>query len=207
MSYHIYTTNGIILKRTPFGEDSVLSHILTEDLGLIMASARAARLSASKLRSALQEYAHITLSCIKSKNGWKVTNVIEKGSFFFQYPEYSHRTMAQIATLLLKMITGESPHPEIFQTVRTGFEFLQNISEENISNFEILAVLRILHQLGYVAGGGETKYQHTQGSPMYAEVFLKDTTEWNDKLLEKVGKFKSTLVGLINKGLKESHLT
>ena len=207
MSYHIYTTDGIILKRTPFGEANVLLHILTEDLGLIMASARAARLSVSKLRPALQEYALVSLSCIKGKNGWKVTNVVEKGSFYFEYPEYTHQVVAQIGTLLLKMISGEAPHPEIFQTVLTSFEFLKSLLEKDVANFEILVVLRILHQLGYVASGGETKLQHTQGSPMYVEIFLNDATEWNNELLEKVEKSKSTLVGLINKGLKESHLT
>ena len=194
MSYHIYTTDGIILKRTPFGEANVLLHILTEDLGLIVVSARAARLFSSKLRPALQEYAHVSLSCIKGKNGWKITNVVEKGSFFFQYPEYSHGIIAQITFLLLKMITGEAPHPEIFQTVRTSFEFLKFVQEKDILNFEILAVLRILYQLGYVSFDSNN------------EVFLKSGTEWNNQLIQKIGKSKPTLVGLINKGLKESHL-
>ena len=42
---------------------------------------------------------------------------------------------------------------------------------------------------------------------MYMEVFLRDATEWDDELLQRVAEFKPTLVGLINKGLKESHLT
>ena len=194
MSYHIYTTNGIILKRTPFGEANVLLHILTEDLGLIMASARAARLSVSKLRPALQEYALVSLSCIKGKNGWKVTNVVEKGSFYFEYGEFTHKVVAQIGTLLLKMISGESPHPEIFQIVRTGLEFLRELSQEKIPNFEILIVLRILKELGYVSGSELSRTD------------LDNSVEWNDELLEKVGQSKKTLVDLINKGLKESHL-
>ena len=195
MSYHIYTTDGIILKRTPFGEANVLLHILTEDLGLIMASARAARLSVSKLRPALQEYAHISLSCIKSKNGWKVTNVVPKGSFYFEYPEYSHKVVAQVTSLLLKMISGESPHPEIFQTIHSGFEFLRQLSQEKIPDFEILMVLRIIKELGYVSGSELSRTD------------LDNSVEWNDELLKKVGESKKTLVGLINKGLKESHLT
>ena len=130
MSYHIYTTDGIILKRTPFGEANILLHILTEDLGLIMASARSARLSVSKLRPALQEYAYVSVSCIKGKNGWKITNVVEKGSFYFDMPEHSHKVLAQVVWVLLKMIQGESVHPEIFQTVKSGFEFLKSLSEK-----------------------------------------------------------------------------
>lgn len=194
MSYHIYTSDGIILKRTPFGEANILLHILTEDLGLIIASARSARLSASKLRSALQEYAHISVSCVKGKNGWKVTNVVEKGSFFFEYEEYLHKTVSQVAFLLLKMIQGETPHPEIFQTVKTGFEFLKNVSEKDILNFETLTVLRVLFQLGYVVRDSVT------------EIFLKNTVEWNNELLEKVGENKTNIIGIINKALTESHL-
>lgn len=194
MSYHIYTTDGIILKRTPFGEANILLHILTSDLGLIIASARSARLSSSKLRSALQEYAHISVSCVKGKNGWKITNVVEKGSFFFEYKEHLHKTVSQVAFLLLKMIQGETPHPEIFQTVKTGFDFLKSLSEKDISNLETLMVLRILYQLGYVVVNSET------------EIFLKETVEWDNELVEKVGENRIGIIGIINKALNESHL-
>lgn len=194
MSYHIYTTDGIILKHTTFGEANILLYILTADLGLIMASAQAARLSSSKLRSALQEYTFVSVSCIKGKNGWKITNVIEKENFFFDYPTYSHRVLSQIAFVLLKMIQGESPHKEIFQTIKSDCDFLKSLSEKDVSNFEILAVLRILYQLGYVE-----KSQNINA-------FLEDTEEWNESILDKVSQNKKEAIFIINKGLKESHL-
>ncbi len=206
MSYHIYTTEGIILKRTPFGEANVVLHILTADLGLIMASARSARLSVSKLRPALQEYTLGSVSAVKSKNGWKITNVVETGNFFFEYPKYCHRTLAQISSVLLQMITGESPHPEIFQTVKSGFQTLGVWAPLTpsvggwetglISNFEALMVLRILHELGYISYRGDTS----------VEELLKNMNEWNTALLEKSGQNKKNIISLINKGLKESHL-
>ncbi|MEQ1561180.1 MAG: recombination protein O N-terminal domain-containing protein [Nitrospira sp.] len=194
MSYHIYTTEGIILKRTPFGEANILLHVLTADLGLIIASARSARLSVSKLRPALQEYSHVSISCIKGKNGWKVTNVVDKGSFYFGLPEHTHRTLSQVASVLLKMITGESPHREVFETVKTGFDFLKNVDPENISNFETLLVLRILYELGYVVKDSET------------EIFLEEVNEWGDILLERIKENKIKVVAVINKALKESQL-
>ncbi|MFZ2621457.1 MAG: recombination protein O N-terminal domain-containing protein [Minisyncoccia bacterium] len=194
MSYHIYTTPGIILKRTPFGEANIMLHVLTRDLGLIIASARSARLSVSKLRSALQEYTYVSLSCIKGKNGWKITNVVENGSFFYEYPEYSHVTMAQVASVLMKMIPGESPHPEIFETIESGFEFLESLREVSTPDFEVLIVLRILYQLGYVVINENT------------EIFLKNTTEWNELILQKIKENKVKIIGLINKALKESQL-
>ena len=194
MPYHIYTTDGIILKRTPFGEANVLLHILTADLGLIMASARSARLSVSKLRPALQEFECVTLSCVKGKSGWKITNVVEKGSFYYGFPEYSHKTVAQIASILLQMIVGEVPHREIFQTIKSGFEFMREITEGSISSFEILSVLRVLFLLGYVDKNSDT------------EVFLQDISLWSMSLLEEIMKNKIKIVGVINKALQESHL-
>ncbi len=194
MSYHIYTTEGIILKRTPFGEANVLLHILTEDLGLIIASARSARLTVSKLRPALQEYSLVTISCVNGKNGWKVTNVSVKENSFFNQPQYARRVVAQVSSVLLKMIQGEDPHKEVFQIAKSGFEYLKYVSEEKIKNFEILIVLRIMFELGYVAKTEELN------------VFLSFLEEWNMDILQKVESQNKFLVALINKGLSESHL-
>ncbi|MFA5888932.1 MAG: recombination protein O N-terminal domain-containing protein [Candidatus Paceibacterota bacterium] len=194
MSYHIYTTDGIILKRKTFGEANVLLHVLTYDLGLIIASAQGARLSSSKLRSALQEYTLNSISCVKGKNGWKMTNAVEKENFFFNYPAYSHKTLSQVGFVLLKMIPGESPHKEIFQTIKTGFEFLKFLPEKHVSDFEVLIVLRILHQLGYVENKKDT------------DSFLENNEEWNELILEKVLKNKKNIIPIINKALKESQL-
>lgn len=194
MSYHIYTTDGIVLKRTVFGEADVLLYILTEKLGLILASARSARLQSSKLAPSLQEYSLISVSCIKGKNGWKITNVSEKENFFFNSPKFIHLLIAKIVSLLLKMIQGEHPHPEIFQIILGGFDFLKSLSKNDIAFFEIIIVLRILYELGYVVSSEST------------EDFLKEPTVWMSSLFIKVSKRKETLVGIINKALAESHL-
>jgi recombinational DNA repair protein (RecF pathway) len=194
MSYHIYTTNGIILKRTGFGEANILLYVLTEDLGLIIASARSARLSVSKLRPALQEYSYVSLSCVKGKNGWKITNVAGAGNLYFDLPKQFHVVLARISGVLLKMITGEHPHPEIFHTVREAFFNVKNVSTENLQNFETLLVLRILFELGYVAKNPEI------------EKFLSSLSDWSEELLTEVGREKLELIGLINNGLRESHL-
>ncbi|HEY0221020.1 MAG TPA: recombination protein O N-terminal domain-containing protein [Candidatus Paceibacterota bacterium] len=193
MSYHIYTTEGIILKRKGFGEADLFLHILTKDLGLILASAKSARLSSSKLKGALQEYSTLTVTCIKAKNGWKVTNVRGEGNLFFELPLYTHYVLAQLSSFILKNIVGELPQKEIFEIVKTGFEFLGTLKEEDLSEFEVLFVIRLLHKLGYVVLDSET------------EKYLKDSTIWDNKLLE-VRKDKIKLVGLINKALKESQI-
>jgi recombinational DNA repair protein (RecF pathway) len=194
MSYHVYTTEGIILKRTPFGEANILLHVLTLDLGLIIASARSARLSVSKLRPALQEYAQVTISMIHGKGGWKITNVVEKNNFFFDVPMESRSILAKVASVLMQMIPGESVHPEIFQTVRSGFEFLKTLSSKKVPDFECLMLLRILYQLGYVVNNSDT------------QIFLAELDTWDSELLEKIYNHKNTLIAIINKALHESQL-
>ncbi len=193
MGYHIYTTDGIVLKRTAFGEANVLLHILTKDLGLIMASARSVRLDSSKLRSALQEYSFVTISSIKGKNGWKLTNAVEHTNYFFGRSEEQSKVLAQITAMIIKMIPGEAIHPEIFDVVKTGFDFLGELKGNQIKLFEILVVLRVLHQLGYVAGDDLGD-------------LLKNPTVWSVDLLDIAGTKKEVLISIINKALKESQL-
>ena len=194
MAYHIYTTEGIILKRKAFREADVLLYVLTENLGLIVASARSARLSQSKLKGALEEYTYVSLSCVKGKNGWKITNVVDKENFFWRQSISSNKTLAQVSSVLLQMIQGESNHPEIFQTVKTAFLFLKDVKERDMGSFEILTVLRILYLLGYVV------------SDKITEIYLNNTNDWTESLLEKIALDKKIIVEAINKALKESHL-
>lgn len=194
MSYHVYTTDGIILKRTPFGEANILLHILTSDLGLIIASARSARLYVSKLRPALQESAYVSVSCIKGKNGWKITNVASKGSFYFDYPEHTHKVVSQVFMILLKMIVGEIPESNIFRIVKSGLISLKEINPSNVPDFEALIILRILNELGYVGSNSEM------------EKFLNNKLDWGNDVLELISNNKIAVVGVINKSLKVSQL-
>lgn len=194
MSYHIYTTNGIILKRTIIGEANAYFHILTEDLGLIVSLAQAVRKTSSKLKFTLQEYTFASISVVKSKNGWKITNSVSKNNFFYDCDQAKRDILARICSVILKMIPGESPHPEIFHTTLSGFEFLVSEKNVHISDFECLAVLRVLYHLGYVILDHNT------------EDFLKNTNVWSADLLQKTSENKTKIVSLINKGLKESQL-
>ena len=193
MSYSIYTTDGIVLRRTAFGEQNVLLHILTKNLGMILATVQAARSPKSKLNNSLQEFSLVYLSCVKGRNVWKVTNAEENENFFFQSGGELRGVLARLRLILLQTITGEFPQPEIFETVFSGFGFIKKYPE-NIYDFEVLVVFRILHKLGYVALDKET------------DIFLKDSS-WNVSLFQQVKNKKVALIKSINKALKESHLT
>lgn len=195
MSYHIYSTSGIVLKRTTFGESNAIFHILTRDFGLILASAQAVRSPKSKLSSALQEYSLILLSCIKGKNGWKITNASSKENFFFDYLSYAQRFISQTSSVLIRMMPGEEHHMEIFDSILASFLYLKNINNETeIGYLEILTIFRMMYLLGYISKDEKI------------EEFLTDTSLVNKDLLDKILLNKKVLVEKINKGLKESHL-
>jgi DNA repair protein RecO len=197
MSYHIYTTDGIVLKRQNFGESNSLFFVLTADLGLIIASAQAVRLGHSKLSPALQEYSLVSLSCVKGKNGWKITSAIPKENFFFDRPIFVQKIVSQIAAVLVRMMPGEQKNQEVFFVVLGGFSELKNVAEKNIPDFEVLMMLRILYELGYVDKNPQTeKFLQTDG----------ENADWSEKILSEVSSGKIELIRLINKGLEESQL-
>ncbi len=192
MSYHVYTTDGIILKRTAFGEANVVLHILTRDHGLIIASAQAVRMVNSKLNSALQEYSHTLLSCIKGKNGWKIINSASKENFFFPLSIKKQQIVARVASVLVQMLPGEEIHPAVFEVVCGGYTELVT-QDKFLKELEALLIARILYHLGYIGLKENTlEFVSTYG--------------WGGDVLEKVEKNKLLIISHINKAFKESQL-
>lgn len=194
MSYHVYNTKGIVIKRKVSGESDTVLYILTEDFGLIIASARATRNSGSKLKGSLQEYSLCEVSLVKGKNGWKITNAILINNFYFDLNKESKKILAKICLLLTKIIVGEIPHREVFDIVRSGFLSLSQSNEEDYRFIESLVVLRVLRELGYVVFNEESS------------IYLSDNNDWSSALLMHVKENSFEVVKLINKALKESQL-
>lgn len=194
MSYHIYTTPGIVLKRKTFGEANTLLYILTRDFGLIIASAKSTRHQKSKLRGFLEEYSEISVSLIKGKNGWKVTNASESGNLYFELPDYARKSLANVSLMLIKMIQGEAPQKEVFDLVQSGLWALRSVPEEEILDLEALIILRIMKELGYVVLSENVKS------------LANDNNSWDEEALSMVKKNKLEVVSLINNAIKESQL-
>lgn len=193
MSYRIYTTKGIVLKKKTSGEQNSLLYVLTKDLGLIIASARSTRTTGSKLRGLLEEYSYGEFSLVKGKNGWRLTNASSEGNFYFESQEYSRKTVAQICSVLTKMIQGEVEQEDIYDCVIESFQFLTTAGKSDITLVETLTVLRIMNLLGYV--------EHKDG---LTEIIKG--SEITPKILNEVFHNKIKIVGIINMAIKESQL-
>lgn len=134
MSYHIYTTKGLILSERPLREADRVYSILTRDLGLIRATALGVRKESSKLRGVLEPISLSTVSLVKGKEYWRITSA-ELVSRVVAKPE-----ILRPLALLDKLVQGEAHHAELFDAVEAG---LSSGSEEEF-------VAQMLFHLGYL---------------------------------------------------------
>jgi DNA repair protein RecO len=192
--HHIYHTEGIILGSKNFGETGKYYSIFTRDLGMIYASAQGVRKLSSKLRFILQDFAYVKVDLVQGKDFWRVTsagktNALENLS---RNPE-TFKIVSNIANLLKRLLAGVEKNERLFADLVNGFSVLENTKKkEDLQNIEMIIVLRILHNLGYI-GGGEV-LQNLVKSP------------FEEKLIFEVSKARSRVLSQINKALRETHL-
>jgi DNA repair protein RecO len=142
VSYHIYTTKGVILSHRPFREADRIYSILTKDLGLIRATALGVRKEASKLRGSLEPIALAVVSLVRGKEYWRVTSAESSARI------EARKVLLKPLALLERMVQGESAHPELFDVVE---KFLTSTSA--VEDLETRFVANILWQLGYIREG------------------------------------------------------
>jgi hypothetical protein len=80
----------------------------------------------------------------------------------------------------------------LFSDLINGFSVLEKSGKEELQNIEIILVLRILNNLGYI--GDNAVLQNLIKSP------------FEENLIFEVSKAKSQVLNQINKALKETHL-
>lgn len=140
MSYHIYTTKGIVLSERPVREADRIYHIMTRDLGLVRATAIGVRKEVSKLRGNIEPFSLAVVSFIKGKDHWRLTSA-ELIKVISSVP-----VVARPLALLEKLIQGEAPNLELFDIV----EKMIVSPKFNDEMFETRLVSQILFHLGYL---------------------------------------------------------
>lgn len=192
--HHIYHTEGIILGSRNYGEAGKCYYIFTRDLGLVFASAQGVRKMSSKLRFVLQDYAYVKIDFVRGKDFWRITSasktnelerLVEKKEAFLIF--------VNIAKLLKRLLAGEDPNQDLFGDVLHGLYILEkSTTTEELQNIEIILVLRILNNLGYV--GGNKNLENFVKSPLEKE------------LVFEISKNKKNVLSEINRALRETQL-
>lgn len=192
--HHIYHTEGIILGSKNYGETGRYYSVFTRDLGMIYASAQGVRKMSSKLRFVLQDFSYIKVDFVQGKDFWRITSA-SKTNKLEQLTKNlgTFEVLVNISRLLKRLLAGVEKNEALFDDLINGLSILENEKkEENLRNVEVIIVLRILNNLGYI--GGDEKLQN----------LIKSSFEEN--LIFEASKTRSQILNQINKALKETHL-
>ncbi|MDO8659991.1 MAG: DNA repair protein RecO [Candidatus Parcubacteria bacterium] len=192
--HHIYHTEGIILSSRSFGETGKYYSIFTRDLGMISATAQGVRKMSSKLRFVLQDFSYLKIDLVSGKNIFRITTASKTNKLeqIIKQPE-NFKVFANIARLLKRLLAGIEPNEVLFDDLINGLSILEKAkSKTDLHNIEIILVLRILNNLGYI--GADDILQNLIKSP------------FEENLIFEVSKSRTQALREINKALKETHL-
>lgn len=151
MSYHHYTTEGIILRREDRGENDAVYVVLTETLGLVIVQATGIRLLKSKLRTVLQQRNIVKITLVRGKTLWRVTTCV----FIATAPNVLAPAIPRLYKLLRQFVVFDESIPLIYQHFKNFFTIPEDVSSnsrrlkvaETITTARVLATLGMLDQI------------------------------------------------------------
>ncbi|MDQ3076084.1 MAG: DNA repair protein RecO [bacterium] len=192
--HHKYHTEAIVLGSSDYRESAKIFFVFTRDLGLLYASAQGVRKMSSKLRYVLQDFSYTKIDLVKGKDFWRITSACKTN----QLEEVTKQAdtlqvFAHVSKLLRRLLPEQEKNEDLFREVINGLFALDRAqTKEDISNIEIIIVLRILSNLGYI------------GDINSLENLIKSPLE--EDLIFEMSKNKSRAILEINKALRETQL-
>lgn len=179
------------------GEASRTYRLFTSDMGVVFARCQSSREVRSRHRYGLQFSSVSDISLVRSRDGWRITNVTPISSVFTSHDNVQKRILAvRVLQLVRRLVVDEEQGSVVFNLVWDGLSALEenDIPSEHLHSFEILFVLRILHELGYV-----------QSDPVYTTHLSRPYLFSHEHVLTFAPVHKKALVE-INRALEASHL-
>lgn len=186
--YQKYQTEAIVLRSYEYREADRVFALFTEEFGYVWARASAVRRESSRMRYALQNYAHANVSLVRGSSGWRLV-----GATAIATIGTAGSTFARIASLLSRLVGGEERNEYLFQTLRSAHEALRDANVEMRSAIELLAVARVLYALGYVSA-------EALGTALFTHSFF------SPKELAEAETARQKLLVSVNRALSETQL-
>lgn len=149
---HKYATRAVVLHRSPLAESAMLVALLTDDFGLVRARAEGLRKPGAKLAHALQTLSEVEVTLVRGKEGWRLSGALLARNRFEEFSRTERLRAGRVASLLLRLVHGESSDPVIYRLFSEFLEAFPGKSEELQDTIECLAALRIVSTLGLDAG-------------------------------------------------------
>lgn len=156
MSYHIYTTEALVLKSYPQGDGSRSLVLFTETLGLVHVHGQGLRELRSKLRHATDLLSFFQASLVRGRDRWRLSGA--SPTFLLSDVKLTRpkrKIAMELTALLSRFIHGEEPNEKLFCEIKNLFVFLEkeNLSPQELEALLIVGTLKILAALGYLDEG------------------------------------------------------
>lgn len=187
--HEIVVTEGLVLGKRFVREADALIQIFTP-AGLLRARATGARKEASKLRYGLEPLTAARYSLVRGRHEWRLVGVEGVARRHIAGTPPQRAAMARVARLLTRLIHGQEASAELFKTVTDGFDALGASAAPD--SVEVVLVLRILSQLGYLP--------HTEALAPFIE------GEFGIDIAAKALEARALLIRTINESLQATGL-
>lgn len=184
-----YPSRGIVLARYPHGEASTTLMVLTPEFGLIRVRAQGLRKPGAKLAPALQTLTECEAIFVRGKDGWRLSGAVLVCNWTQVLSREARARAGRVASLILRLVRGESSDPTIFFVFNDFLSSLRALSEVHQELAEVVVALAILKDLGL--DDGELSEQ--------ALVF-------NEEALTELMSGKRDMILRVNRGLTASGL-
>ena len=185
---HKYPTRAVVLSRASVAEESTLVTLLTREVGIVRARAQGVRKSGAKLASVLPTLSECDVVLVAGKDGWRLAGAVPAENWFARLSRDARVRAGRIASLLMRLVGGESPDPELFDIYAAFLAALASVPEAAYDAAECLAALRILAALGLDAG------------------VLPGEGGFSIETLRDVERQRAALVARVNRGIAASGL-
>ncbi|HWP61725.1 MAG TPA: recombination protein O N-terminal domain-containing protein [Candidatus Paceibacterota bacterium] len=182
--YQKYQTEALVLKATESGEADKVFALYTHDFGLVRARASAVRSERSKMRYALQQYSHASVSLVRGKRGWRIAGAAALRPAPGQLEALT--AFARIASLVLRLVHGEESNAYLFGALAEAHEALAPKPCDAWPTIEIVCVARVLFGLGYLSKEAVSAAIFTNTT--YALPHLAEVVAEREKLLATINR-------------------
>ena len=145
-----YTVEGIVIKRTNFGEADRLVTLFTKSWGKMTVIARGVRKLASKRAGALELFNEVKAQIVQGRGQLDTLAEVEIGNTF---PSWRHKlgriTLAyQMCEAVDKLTADHQPHPQVYDILVTALSQISGLGQNWKSKIESW-LLEILVDLGF----------------------------------------------------------
>jgi recombinational DNA repair protein (RecF pathway) len=149
MAYPTYITEALVCGSTNSHTADRSFLLLTKEAGMVRAQARSVREERSKQRYALQECSYIRVTLVRGKSGWRIAGTEAIANLYANAGTREARALLRNLVLLVRRVMqGEVVHEGVFTDL---VDACSASSHHDPRILEMVATLRILHTLGYIA--------------------------------------------------------